>query len=193
MIWKDFLLFICWYDLGGFLIIHRLIWLTMFSSLNFFIKDVAKMRYPIIDISSHCNYIYKCFNLYYWDTMNKNHLFLSSWFFLFRVFHAYHCVPLPFTLTFHGLCLVTFWFLKALVCPFLVRGKSFCLTTLHDICWEFEKSMTKNFEGSSKPFSKFIEAISFEVTSWAMASLEFKGLSFSNITRNSYSSIFYVA
>lgn len=63
------------------------------------------------------------------------------------------------------------------------RAKHFWLTILHGICWGIWKEHNRRiFEDSAKTFSEIIEAIIFEVTSWAIAYLHFKGLSINDIS-----------
>lgn len=63
------------------------------------------------------------------------------------------------------------------------RGKIFWLTIPNGIFWDIWKERNRRiFEGSAKPLPEVIDAITFEVASWAMASPEFKGLSISDIS-----------
>lgn len=65
------------------------------------------------------------------------------------------------------------------------RYKIFCLALLYDICWGIWNEQNQRiFHDKAKSFHENIDAIIFEVASWAMVFPYFKGLCVSDVTRD---------
>lgn len=74
------------------------------------------------------------------------------------------------------------------------RDKNILLSLLHGIVWGISKEHNRRiFEGAAKSLPKVINAIIFEVELWVTAFLDFQGLSISDISKDWFFSIFYVA
>lgn len=72
------------------------------------------------------------------------------------------------------------------------RGKIFWLSLFHGICWGIWKEWNRGiFNDTAKSLYEIIDAITYEVASWAVAYLDIKSPSISDITRDYYSNIFY--